>query len=326
MINPIYCTRDHKFTSIDNVDIISDLLADKQNLLWIDLNSPSDQELQKMAEEFNLHPLAIEDAGKQHQRPKVDEYEGFYLVVFYQLEIDTKTFKLVAKELEMFMGQNYLLTVHYEEITALKEAEKRWQNNVAQMEKDIGVLLYSLLDTLVDGYFPVMDKLVDRIEELEEGIFSPKSRENNRDSISIMLELKRNLLTLRKIAAPERDLLNVLTRRDSPIFSEQTRVYFQDVYDHLVRVTDTADAYRDLLSSAVDANLAVISNDLNKVMRTLTAFSIILMTDALIAGIYGMNFENIPELHWQYGYFYCLIFMAAVSWLLYMFFKRKNWF
>lgn len=326
MIKPIYCVKDHKFTSIDNVDLISDLLADKQSLLWIDLHDPSEQELRKMAEEFNLHPLAVEDAGKQHQRPKVDEYEDFYLVVFYQLELDPKTFKVVAKEVDLFMGQNYLLTVHYGEIPTLKEAEKRWQNNAAQMEKDIGVLLYSLLDTLVDGYFPVMDALVDRIEELEDGIFNPKVGASNRDSITLMLELKRNLLTLRKIASPERDLLNVLTRRDSPIFSDQTRVYFQDIYDHLVRVTDTADSYRDLLSSAVDANLAVISNDLNKVMRTLTAFSIILMTDALIAGIYGMNFEIIPELHWQYGYFYCLILMAVISGLLYYYFKRKNWF
>src|SRR5689334_5285387 len=151
MITPIYCTRDHKFTSIENLDIISDLLADKENLLWIDLNNPSAQELQKMAEEFNLHPLAIEDAGKQHQRPKVDEYPEFYLVVFYSLELDPKTFKITAKELEMFMGKNYLVTVHFEEFPALKEAERRWHNNAHEMEKDIGVLLYSLLDALVDG-------------------------------------------------------------------------------------------------------------------------------------------------------------------------------
>ncbi len=131
---------------------------------------------------------------------------------------------------------------------------------------------------------------------------------------------------LRRVAAPERDVINILSRRDNPILSEKTRIYFQDVYDHLVRVTDAADNYRDFLNSAVDANLAVISNDLNKVMRTLTATSIILMTNALIAGIYGMNFENIPELKWQYGYFYCLGLMLTVSVGLYYFFKRKNWF
>ncbi len=307
------------------MDAISELVADKSNLLWINLSKPTQQELQKMAEEFNLHPLAIEDATRHHQRPKVDEYENFYFVVFQAIKIDPTSYELTVYPLYLFMGENYVVTVYYHDIPALEEAEKRWQNNSSQIATDIGVLLYSVLDTLVDDYFPVLDKMVDRVEELEDNIFSPKNGSNQRDYISSMLSLKRSLLNLRRVAGPERDLLNVLTRQDSPIFSEHTRVYFQDIYDHLVRVTDTVDSYRDLLSSAVDANLAVISNDLNKIMRTMTAASIILMTDALIAGIYGMNFENIPELKWQYGYFLCLGLMALVSGLIYYYFKRRNW-
>jgi magnesium transporter len=328
MIKPLYLARDHKFTSLEDVNLISDLIADGRNLLWIDLHNPSAQELQKIAEEFELHPLAVEDASRQHQRPKVDEYPRFYFVVFYVLEINPATLQVTHKELDMFMGPNYLVTVHYEEIPALAEAGRRWQNNAEEIESDIGILLYSLIDTIVDDYFPVLDALVDRIEDLEDDLFNSKKGDGarSRDHIASMLTLKRNLLTLRRIASPERDLLNILTRRDSPIFSEHTRVYFQDIYDHIVRVTDTIDAYRDLLSSAVDANLAVISNDLNKVMRTLTAASIILMTDALIAGIYGMNFDWMPELKWEYGYFYCLGLMLVVSLALYFVFKRKNWF
>jgi magnesium transporter len=163
------------------------------------------------------------------------------------------------------------------------------------------------------------------VEELEDLIFD-ESKTYRRNYIATTLELKRNLINLRRIAAPERDLLNVLTSQESPIFSEKTNIYFQDVYDHLVRVTDSLDSYRDLLSGALDANLAVISNDLNKVMRTLTAASIILMTDALIAGIYGMNFVDIPELKWAYGYPYCLALMIVASLGLWAYFKRKNWF
>lgn len=326
MITPVYfCKRSHKFEHVDNLDEVSELLKDKENLVWIDLNKPSPEELGKIAEEFNFHHLAIEDASQQHQRPKVDEYNNFYFVVFYSLSIDKGEDKFKATEIDMFMGENFLVTVHYEDCPALKEANKRWMSNADQINRDIGVLLYSLLDTLVDNYFPVLDNLIDQVEELEDLIFEEK-KGHQRNYIQTTLGIKRNLITMRRIVAPERDLLNVLTRRDSPIFSEKTNIYFQDVYDHLVRVTDTLDSYRDLLSGALDANLAVISNDLNKVMRTLTAASIILMTDALIAGIYGMNFDILPELHWEYGYLYCLVLMVVISLALWTFFKRKNWF
>jgi magnesium transporter len=326
MITPVYfCKRTHKFSHVENLDEVSDLLKDKDNLLWIDLNKPSPDELKKIGEEFAFHPLALEDASRQHQRPKVDEYEDFYLVVFYSLDYDMETNRFRATEIDMFMGENFLVTVHYNEVPALQEAKKRWQSNYYEINRDIGVLLYSLLDTLVDECFPVLDTIIDQVEELEDQIFleTHGRRQNFTQNI---LAIKRNLINLRRIVGPERDLLNVITRHDSPIFSEKTNVYFQDVYDHLVRVTDTVDSYRDLLSSALDANLSVISNDLNLVMRTLTACSIILMTDALIAGIYGMNFTNMPELSWQYGYPYCICLMVVVSALIWWFFKRKKWF
>lgn len=326
MITPVYfCKRTHKFENVDDLDEVSELIKDKENLVWIDLNSPKEEELNKVAEEFNFHPLAVEDVMQQHQRPKVDEYENFYLVIFYALSISEGDTKFKATEIDMFMGENFLVTVHYEEIPDLKEAKKRWQSNADQINRDIGVLLYSLLDSLVDNYFPVLDNLIDQVEELEDLIFEER-KGPQRNYIQTTLGIKRNLINMRRVVAPERDLLNILTRRDSPIFSEKTNIYFQDVYDHLVRVTDSLDSYRDLLSGALDANLAVISNDLNKVMRTLTAASIILMTNALIAGIYGMNFDNMPELKWQYGYVYCLVLMVVVSIGLWRLFKHLKWF
>jgi len=141
-----------------------------------------------------------------------------------------------------------------------------------------------------------------------------------------LLEVRKRFLTLRRIATPERDALNTLTNRDNPIFDEHALVYFRDVYDHITRLADTIDLYRDQLSTTMDANLSIVSNDLNKVMRTLTSASIILMADSLLAGIWGMNFVNIPELRLQYGYFGALVLMAAVSILLLFFFKRLRWF
>jgi magnesium transporter len=326
MIKAINCrlNHNHVFTTIEDLDEVSQLIQDKNNLVWLDLQNSSPEELQKVADEFSFHPLAVEDASHPHQRPKIEEYDKFFLVIFYTIKLDDKHQHLHVQELAMFVGANYLVTVHEEPIRELEEAEKRWTRNADEMDRGIGVLVYSMLDTIVDNYFPVVDSLVDVAEDLEDFIFQGKA--GQAALTAQLLELKKLFLLMRKITAPERDVLNVLTNRDSPIFSERNLVYFRDVYDHIIRVSDTLDLYRDQLSSTLDANLSVASNDLNKVMRTLTATSIILMTDALIAGIYGMNFDNIPELHWPYGYFYALALMLGLSLFLFFIFKRRNWF
>ena len=172
-------------------------------------------------------------------------------------------------------------------------------------------------------YFPVADRLVERSEALTDRIYGEPTRVTQ---LTLeLLALKRQVLEFRRIIAPERDVLNVLTNRDSPVFNSQTLVYFRDVYDHVARLADTLDLYRDQITSTMDATLAIASNELNKVMRTLTAMSIILMSDALISGIYGMNFVNIPELHWKFGYLYALALMCGVSLLLWRYFKHVRW-
>jgi magnesium transporter len=271
-----------------------------------------------------------------------------------QAEPDTTAWanvQVTLREISMFMGANWLITVHQEPIDELEEVQHRWQRNVeaitgqdvpdfgdttprprpkkngdgtipgGPMENDIGILLYSLLDTIVDNYFPTIDALVDRVEALEEQIFE----RFDPGALESIFALKKDLLALRKVLAPERDVLNVLTRRDLPIFKTHTLVYFQDVYDHVVRITDSIDTYRDLLSSALDSYLSMQSNRLNITVQTLTSASIILMVLSMITGIYGTNFDNIPELHWTYGYFAMLGVMAAVALGLYAFFKRKGW-
>jgi magnesium transporter len=223
----------------------------------------------------------------------------------------------------MFLGKNYLITIHYHPVPELDEAERRWTRNVKQLEWGVGVLLYSLLDTLVDGYFPVVDELAERIEQLEENLFNRTERQNV--FTQKLLELKKQFLPLRRIVTPERDVLNNLTNRYSPIFEKHTLVYFRDIYDHISRLTEALDLYRDQLSTTMDANLSIISNDLNVVMRTLTSASIILMVDSLLAGIWGMNFVFIPELRLQYGYFGALVLMTLISIMLLFVFKRLKW-
>ena len=325
MLKAIQCdTQDHVFRRLTSLEQASEVRNTPNALLWLDLQSPDEQELARLGQEFALHPLAIEDASRQHQRPKVEEYEQFYFVVFYSVSVDASTTGLDICELDMFLGKNFLITVHNGHIQELDEAEQRWTRNEKQLEWGIGVLLYTVLDTIVDRYFPVIDEMVNQAEELEDHLFSGSMRQAA--FTQQLLGLRKRFLALRRIATPERDVLNTLTNRDNPIFDEHTQIYFRDIYDHITRLADTIDLYRDQLSTTMDANLSIISNDLNKVMRTLTSASIILMVDSLLAGIWGMNFVNIPELRLQYGYYAALVCMVVVSLLLLLVFRRLRWF
>lgn len=326
MIKSIYCNiHEHAFTHEIGMDRAHELLNDPKHVFWLDVQSPTEQELTDIGETFHFHPLAIEDASHEHQRPKIEEYDNFFFLVFHTIQLAPNQI-LTVNELDIFVGKNYLITVHSDPIHELEEVEQRWKRNNTHLEKGVGLLLYSMLDTIVDRYFPTIDALVDQAEDLEDSLFSQKGFVRERQLTLEVLSLKKHFLSLRRITTPERDVLNVLTNRDNPLFTEHITIYFRDVYDHITRLTDTLDLYRDQLSTIMDANLSVVSNELNKVMRTLTAMSIILMFDALVAGIYGMNFVNIPELKWQDGYFACLLFMLIVSILLALYFKRLRWF
>jgi magnesium transporter len=308
-----------RITSIDEVQQANE---DPNAIVWLDLTNPGDQDLEKIGKIFNLHPLALEDATREHQRPKLEDYEEFYFVVFYSVTMNEKQ-ELNISEVDMFLSKTYLITVHEHAIPELDEVEHRWGRNSKQLEWGIGVLLYSMLDTIVDNYFPIVDALVDQAEELEDRIFEDRTR---RGRITYdLLDLKKRFLALRRVATPERDVLNVLTNRDSPIFDEHVTIYFRDVYDHITKLAETIDLYRDQVNTIMDANLSLVSNDLNQVMRTLTVASIILMADSLVAGIYGMNFIIIPELHWVFGYVYALVLMAGISISLFLIFRRLKW-
>jgi len=181
--------------------------------------------------------------------------------------------------------------------------------------------VYSLLDALVDGYFPVIDEIAEQVEAVEDSMFNPRSPSH----LPEIFGLKRELLNLRRVLAPEREVLNVLIRRDNPVLGESTLVYFQDVYDHIIRVLDSVDLYRDQLSGLLDAHLSVVSNRLNSTMKRMTALATILMSVNLVASNYGMNFDNMPELHWQYGYSFALGLSCVVALILAIVFKRIDW-
>lgn len=345
---------------------ISELLPEKDILIWLDLEHPTDEELDLLRDEFGFHPLAIEDL-QNRQRPKVDLYPGYFFVVFYALhytadgelpanaaeaangaadctEPGTATgdappgattpstqalvppvpsfdcYRLHASEVNIFIGKNYLVTVHSHAVMPLIETRRRWRKQPS-MAGNSGMLLYTILDSIVDDYFPIMDTLEDRIEEVEDKLFL----KFDQSLLQSILTLKKDLLALRRVVSPEREAVNMLLRREEPILSPDIYVFMSDVYDHILRVVDMADTYRDLLSSTMDGYLSITSNNLNTVMKVLTGTSIILMSLSLITGIYGMNFVNIPELHLEYGYYMALGFMALLATILFLIFRRIGW-
>jgi len=294
---------------------------DKRSVLWVDVQDPTPGDVDLLRREFHFHELALEDATRPHQRPKMEEYESFYFLVFYSARLDAKGLTVQLTELDLFIGENHVVAVHRGPLKEIDDGLKRWERNHAVVGHSAGTLVYSLLDALVDGYFDVVDAIAEQVATLEEQIV----RGSERDAVQPIFELKKRLLALRRILAPERDALNALMRQDLPLFDAGATVYFRDVYDHLVRIIDTVDLQSDLLTSAVDVYLSSVSNRLNQVMKTLTSVTIILMTVALIAGIYGMNFKNMPELEWELGYPWAIGLMAVSGVGLYVYLRRKGW-
>ena len=300
---------------------VSDLLDTPGTLVWVDLSDPEPEMLELLRVECRLHPLAIEDAQRHHQRPKVDEYRHFYFVVFYVPAYDEARNTVELKQVSLFLAENFLITVHRGRVGEIEESVRRWEQNTDELGHNQVTLLYSLLDSLVDAYFPVVDRLGDEVDEVQDLIFD----QPDQATLRRLAELRRTLLHVRRVLAPQREVINTLLRRDQPILPASTVPYFHDIYDHIVRLTETIDTYRDLLGAALDSYLSVTSNNLNQVMKTLTVWSIVLMSASLIAGIYGMNFLLMPELQWPFGYPLALALMVLVGALLVLNFRRRGW-
>ena len=310
-----------KFTNDFPAADISEFCLSKDNVVWADVSDPTSQDFIELAEEFNFHPLSIEDCQKTHQRPKVEEYPGYYFIVLYEAELVGPHDHLELRELNIFLGSNYLVTVHSKPIRAIETANRLWREWTDRAEHGSGLLAYLLMDAIVDDYMPLLDILSERMDDLEDQIFG----EFKPEAIEEIFRIKKQLLHLRRSITPLRDVFNTMLRREQAIFARETYVYFQDVFDHIIRVADTIDTLRDMLSSTMDAYLSVQGNRMNIIMKRLTSMATILMSVTLIAGIYGMNFDSMPELRWKYGYVFALSWMFVIGFVLYLYFKKRDW-
>ncbi len=299
---------------------VSDVLQDPGTLVWLDISGPSEADVLMLREEFGFHELALEDSLHPHQRPKVDQYDRYFFLVAYGIQVVDGA--AVEREMAAFVSERFLVTVRKDPALDLSEAVKRWDAHPDQVKEGGGFLLYVVLDEIVDGYFAAVDALEDLTEDVEEQILSAKV---DRDATADIFRLKKELLGVRRAVAPLRDVLDVMQRRTIPVVTPDLEPYYRDVYDHVLRATDFIDNLRDIMSNALDAHLAAVSNRLNEVMKVLTSWAAIILVPTLIAGVYGMNFVHMPELKWRYGYAYAVGLMLLSGFALYRMFKRRRW-
>ncbi len=311
------CTETH------HPDIISGIKnRDQQKNLWINVDGLHNTDIVASAgTEFNLHPLLLEDVLNTEHRPKVEEFDDCIFISLKMIGIGTNN-DIVTEQLSMVLGSNWLLSFQEQEGDVFEQIRERLRENKGLLrQKGTDYLLYRLLDTVVDNYYYVMEHISDRAELLEDGVL----QNANKKILPQIQELKRELMDLKRAINPMREIVTTLQKEENELINESTQRYLRDVYEHIIQINDMLEANRELAGNIMDLYLSNINNRMNEVMKVLTIISTIFIPLSFMVGLYGMNFDNMPELHWRYGYFGVWgVALLTVAGMLY-YFKKKRW-
>ena len=315
--------RDGRAMEEAEVSDLPALRADRKALIWVEVISPTQEELVTLGRAFGIHEVALEDLEVgERQRPKVEHYpdQDQLLLVFYGAQAATRDQPTQLWEVDMIAGGNYLITAHGGEPVDPRPFARRVKARRELASEGAGYLLYVALDELVDSFFPALDPIGDRLIEVEEAILGGDTDVQGR-----ILTIRKELIEIRRVIGPMRDAMVVLLRRDLDLFSDEARRYLQDVYDHLIRLSESVEDYQEVLAGTLDANATMASNRVNTVARNLAAYAAIFAVVTMISGVYGMNFQHMPELGWRLGYAWALGLMVGSAGALWFYFKRKGW-
>ena len=324
MIRVIFRDADGNTTCDAPVEQLPDLLAADHGSVWIDMQAPSNEEYHLILQRtFHFHPLAIEDAINDVHLPKLDDYGSYVYLVFHTVGLGEEPMDIDTEEVDVFLGPNYLVTIHDQPRRSIDRAWETGYHGSNGLARGPAMLLYELLDSQIDSYIPIIDAFEDQLERLGDEIF--RSGENERVLLNRLLTAKSSSLRLQRILTPQRELLSRLAANEYRAIPAPTRIYFRDVYDHLARLANLAESTRDLAGSTIETHLALVNNRMNEVMKVLTIISTIFIPLSFIAGIYGMNFEFMPELHWRWGYLMVWLVFLTVAGAMVLFFRRRKW-
>lgn len=303
---------------------------DTESVSWVDVRGLGSEDiLQRLGQVFELHPLVLEDIVNVPERPKVEDYEDQLVIIARMVIPKKKSHGFHSEQVSLVLGKHYLLTVQEEPKRDCFEAVRSriFKNKGIICKKGPDYLAYALMDAIIDGFFPVLEKYGERIEDLEDEVISQPTPK----TLKKIYKVKRELLQLRRAIWPQRNLLHTLIQDENEMISHEVRVYLRDCYDHAVQVIDMVETYRELASGLMDVYLSAVSNRMNEIMKLLTVISAIFIPLTFIAGVYGMNFNtekspyNMPELNWYWGYPACLAVMAVIAGILLYIFWRKGW-
>jgi len=319
LINCVAYEEGRKLADIDKREI-SQYLARPGCFVWVALRDATDEELAEMQEEFGLHPLAVEDARHGHQRPKIEEYGDMLFVVLHTVEVMGDELK--SGEVDIFVGRNYVLSVRQRSEQGFLGVRSRAEREPELLRNGSGYVLYALMDAVVDRYFPVLDAVETELEHIEEQLFT---RADPRRSIEALYYVKQKLNALKHATAPLMEISGKLFGGRVPQVCAGLGEYFRDIHDHVIRLNLTIDTARDTVTTAIQVNLAMITIGESEVTKRLAAYAALVAVPTMIAGIYGMNFEHMPELKWTFGYPFTIGLMAAIDAWLWLRFRKAGW-
>ncbi len=305
-----------------DLDQISELSEQTDCFFWVDLVSPSPKQLEKLGRELGFHELAIEDALKGRQRPKLEHYDTYLFINAYSVEYLAESGELKQNEISVFVTERGIITLRDDEDFSVEVLTKRWDDSAVLASNGVGYLLWGLLDLIVDSYFDVVQKLDDEIDALEDMLFESRRKDSEIQKRSY--ELRKAIVVLRRIAIPMREVLNPIVRRDTQVISNGMFAYFQDIYDHVMRVADWTDSLRDLVTTLLETNLTIQGNNMNLVMKKVTSWAAIIAVPTAITGFYGQNVPY-PGFNSEWGFLISTAAILVGSVGLYIAFKRRDW-
>jgi magnesium transporter len=299
------------------------LVQEAPFVTWINANGLHNvKHLEELGHCFHLHPLVLEDILNTDQRPKLEDYGDYLFIVLKMLHLGENGREILTEQVSLIVGENYVISLHEQDEDVFEAVRERLKANRGRIRKaGADYLAYSLLDLIVDHYFLILENLGEVIEDLEAELMARP----NPITLSQIHRLKRDTIMIRKSVWPLREVISRLERSESPLIKDPTSLYLKDVYDHVIQIIDNIETFRDILAGMLDIYLSSVSNRLNEIMKVLTIIATIFIPLTFVAGVYGMNFENMPELKWKYGYFIILGLMAGVAGIMLEYFRRKGW-
>ncbi len=301
------------------IERISDHIADKDSFVWVALRDPTVDEIAKMKEEFDLHPLAVEDALLGHQRPKIEEYGNSLFAVIQVLKYDED---ISVGELDIFAASDYVLSVRNRSDVTFLGVRERCEQEPDLLSQGSGFVLYALIDAVVDRYFPIVERLEDELDDIEESLFDQQSTKSN---IERLFELKRKVMVVKHAVSPLMEAVGKLSSGRVPPVCANSTEYFRDILDHLARINSVIESIRDAIGTAIQVSLSAIALEQNNIQKRLASWAAIFGVATAFAGIWGMNFEYMPELKWDLGYPLAVGIIVSACSFLYWRFKRSGW-